>query len=124
MSDTGLFGSIYQQLRHYADRLDRALVEIRSTDEQIKESARKELAGVLRKLCQKDSQDPSARLVTLVLIQHASPIYGKDTTTCESLADILDKRMPNKVELSKLQEIAAAIDRECSDTMARLRGRT
>jgi len=124
MSDTGLFGSIYQQLRHYADRLDRALVQIRSTDTNMNEAARKEIAILLRELCRKDTLDPSAQLVSLVLKQQASSVYGKDTTICESLADILDKRMPDRSEISKLQDIAAAIDRECSDTMARLRGRT
>lgn len=124
MSDTGLFGSIYQQLRHYADRLDRALVQIRSADVTINEPARQEISGLLRELCQKDNPDPAAQLVFLVLKQQANSIYNQDATICESLANALDKRMPNKTEISKLQDIAAAIDRECSDTMARLRGRT
>jgi hypothetical protein len=124
MSDTGLYGSIYQQLRHYADKLDRALVRIRSTDTKITEAARKEIALLLRELCQKDTSDPSAQLVSLLLKQQTTSGYGKDASICESLADILDKRMPNQSEISKLQDIATAIDRECSDAMARLRGRT
>jgi hypothetical protein len=124
MSDVGLYGSIYEILRSYADRLDRALLGLRSQDHRSIEIARNDLVRVLREIIHAEPPNAAARLVAVVVRQDLPRIYGEEPGVCESLASVLEERAPDQSELTKLEHIAAAIDRECSHTMARLRGRT
>jgi len=123
MSDTGLFGSIYEQLRQCADRFDRALVRLNSHDGKAVDAARKELADLLRDIARAESGQPSARLVALVLRRELSQTYGEGLNVCEAVATSLDRDELSEEDLSKLEHIAATLDSECSETMARLRGR-
>lgn len=122
MTDTGLFGSIYEQLRTYADRLDRALVGLRSPRSAIAEESRRELAALLYEITDKNSTNPATRFVALVLKQELPSISGHGLGLCDSLARILEQRLPSATELNQLEQIAIALDRECSSTLARISG--
>ena len=67
MSDTGLYGSIYEQLRETADHIDRALVNLRNP--AMAERARNDLADLLGKITDAQSTDPEVRLLAVVLKQ-------------------------------------------------------
>lgn len=123
MSDAGLYGSIYEQLRRYADRFDRALVRLKSHDNRVAATARRELVDLLRDVTKTDTEKPSARLLAIILRQELSRVYGEGLGVCESLAASLDRGMPSEDDLTRLEQIASTVDRECSDAMARLRGR-
>lgn len=60
MSEIGLYGSIYEQLRSCADKLDRALIALRDPQADIAQKARQEIVGLLREITNKDSTDPTA----------------------------------------------------------------
>lgn len=124
MSDAGLYGGIYEQLRRYADRLDRDLVLLRSADPGATSSARKDLAELLHSLTAKQPERPSERLVALILDNELRRQYGQGLGTCESLASVLNGGTPSADDIAKLESIAAAVDRECTNAMARLRGQT
>ncbi len=123
MSDMGLYGALYQQLRDYAERFDRALVDLKDPRRDSVDQARRNLSGLLRQITNKKTEDLAARLVGTVLMQE----FGRATSgrlSYEALAGALDTRYPTATELSELEQIAVAIDRECSTTLARLRGKT
>lgn len=122
MSDIGLYAGIYEQLRFYANKMDYALVNLRSEDENHARGARDELAAFLKELARKDVESPGIRLIETVLRQQLPPSFGDKKKVLQELGEILEKRMPKKAELEKLEEIAFAIDRECSRTSQRLRG--
>ena len=123
MSDIGLNASIYEQLRIYADRFDVALVNLRSSNKSTVSKAREELADLLREIGSEDSPKPGTRLVAMVLKQDLSGSLGETGNLFRSLAEVLEKRVPAKEEVAKLEQIALAIDKECSSAGARMRGR-
>jgi len=123
MSDVGLYGSIYEQLRFYADTLDRALVALRNPRVDLAQGARREIATLLREIVDKESTDPAARLVTAILKQGLPAVAGQGLTLCESLAATLEQRPPSPAELSQLEQVALTLDKECSSTLARIKGK-
>jgi len=123
MSNIGLYAGIYEQLRFYADKVDYALVKLRSEDKNLTQGAREELATFLKELARADVESPGIRLIETVLTQQLPPNFGDKKKVFQELGEVLEKRMPNRKELDRLEEIAFAIDRECSRTSQRLRGR-
>lgn len=123
MSDTGLYGSVYDQLRTYADGLDRALIALRNPQPEVAQAARFEIARLLRVITDRSSTDPAVRFAVVILRQELPPVSGKGLELCESLAAVLERRPPDPTELGQLEQVAAAIDKECSSTLARITGR-
>jgi phage-related minor tail protein len=123
MSDTGLFGSVYEQLREYSDKLDALLVEIQSTREPQRTDARQRLAALLRTVADVNNKSPSAQVIRLVLRRKLSSILGRPDNLCNALAMALERRDPSKQELDQLEKIATVVDTERQTTMARMRGR-
>lgn len=123
MSDTGLYGSVYEQLRTHAERLDRSLVDLRSHEPGVSARARSEIAKLLREIADKNPLNPATRFVAIILRQELPALCGKGLSRCESLADAVAQRAPNQVELNQLEQIAMALDKECSITLARIKGK-
>ncbi len=123
MSDIGLYGSIYEQLRSYADKLDHALIALRNPQAAIAQEARQEIVGLLREFTNKESPDPGARLVTAILKRGLPAVAGQGLALCESLARALEMRPPSPVELNQLEQVAMTLDKECSSTLARIKGK-
>jgi len=123
MSDTGLQGSIYEQLRSYADNLDRALIELRNSHTHIAEQARQQIVALLRELTNRDTNDPAALLVTAILKQGLPSVAGQGLALCDTLATTLANRAPSPSELNQLEQLALTLDKECSSTLARIKGR-
>lgn len=123
MSDTGLHGSIYEQLRSYADRLDHALVDLRSTRTDQALKARSEISSLLREITDKTSMSPATQFVAIILKQELPAISGEGLSLCNSLAKALEQHAPNQNELNQLEQIAIALDKECSVTLARVKGK-
>lgn len=116
MSDTGLYGSIYEQLRDTADHIDRALVNLRNSDTA--ERARTDLADLLGTITDAQSTDPGVRFLAVVLKQEPPGFPA-----IIALAKILRQRVPTKAELGQLEQLALSIDKECTSTLARTKGR-
>jgi hypothetical protein len=123
MSDIGLYGSVYEYLRTYAERLDRSLIDLRNSDNSVAKHARTEIVQLLREITNTRSINPATRLVSVILRQDLPSVTGKGLSLCESLAQILELRMPDANELNQLEQIAITLDRECSTTLARMRGK-
>ena len=124
MSDIGLQGSIYEQLRSYADRLDHALIQLRSEEPKAAKSGREHAAQLLRELTDKDTLNPTARLVSLILKQELPSQTGRGLDLCDALAQTLEQRLPDSTEFRHLEQIAMTLDIECTTTLARIHGRT
>jgi len=123
MSDVGICGSIYDQLRAYADRLDNALIDLRSPEDHITRKARQEISDIFREISDEDSTTPATILVTAILKHGLPSVSGEGITLCKSLSEILQRRQPNSTELSQLEKVALILDKECSNTLARIKGK-
>ena len=118
LSDVALNGSIYQQLRSYADTLDRALIDLRDPRETKVDEARRQIAGLLRKATVNQSVDHAALMLGLVLGRRLQGL-----TLCHKLATVLEVGPPNPSELDQLERIALELDKECRKALARTRGK-
>jgi hypothetical protein len=116
MSDIGLYGSIYEQLRNTADHIDRALVNLRSPTTA--DRARSDLADLLAKITDTQSTDPEVRFLAVILKQEPP---GLPAIT--ALTKALRQRAPSKAEVLQLEQLALSIDKECASTLARIKGR-
>lgn len=123
MSDIGLFGSIYEQLREYSDQLDILLLQVQNAEDSQKIRARKKLASLLRTLSDSDNKSPSVQIVRMVLKRELSKTFGNPEVLCKKLADALELRQPSIQELDQLDKMAIAVDSERKLTMDRMRGR-
>src|SRR5947208_16893218 len=102
MSDIGLYGSIYEQLRAYADTFDRALVALRNPRPDIAQGARREIVSLMREGVNRESADPGARFVTAILRQRLTTVARHSVALCESLASTLEERTPSAAKLRTL----------------------
>ena len=123
MSDIGLFGSVYEQLREYSDLLDSLLIEIQSTAEPKRIEARQRLAALLRTVADVNNKSPSAQVVRVVLRRELTSTLGRPDILCTALASALEKHAPSKQEVDQLEKIATAVESERQITIARMRGR-
>jgi len=121
MSDMGLHASIYEQLRAYADALDRGLVSLRSKDKKAVDAGCAAVVALLREMGNRETSRPCTKLVAMILRQELPHIMGHGMD-CGSLVQALDKRQPTEDDLAKLEQMASVIDRECLRTYSRIRG--
>ncbi len=112
-----LNGSMYQQLRTYADTLDCALVDLRDPRVAIVDAARLRIANLLRETTTDQSVNHAALMVRIVLKRRLQGL-----ALCEELATVLEDRRPNRSELDRLEHIALELDKECSTVLTRSRG--
>ncbi len=122
MSDTGLYSSLYEQLRIYADKFDYSIISLNSESEGSRAQARRELAKLLTEIADKGSTNPAARFIATILNQELAAISGQGISICTTLAQALQSGHQTPTEMSKLEQIATVIDKECSNTLARMRG--
>ncbi len=123
MSDVGLYGSVYEQLRFFADRLDRALIALRNPQADIAQKARQDIVGILQEITNTESTDPATRLVTAILKRGLPAVAGQGLALCDSLAKALEHRAPSTKELNQLEQVAMTLDKECSSTLEGIRGK-
>jgi hypothetical protein len=121
MSNIGLYGTMYDQLRSYADKLDRAMVALR--DDRTAEEARQEIAALLSEITERSVNNPAARFVYISLRKDLPKKAGQALAHYETLARVLVQRPPNVQELDQLEQLAQTLDQECSTTLARIKGK-
>jgi hypothetical protein len=66
---------------------------------------------------------PATQFVAIILKQELPAISGEGLSLCNSLAKALEQHAPNQNELNQLEQIAIALDKECSVTLARVKGK-
>jgi hypothetical protein len=124
MSEIGLDETVYAQLRLYAERLDRDLVGLKSSDEKKVREARNEVVNLLKEIMSARSSNPSARIVALILDRGLRTSTGRRDKEFESMAHTIEMRAPTREDLDWLERIAVLLDRECSHTFERIKGTT
>src|SRR5689334_1505455 len=97
MSNIGFFGSMYEELRTYADKLDRALVGLRSLETATKAS--EEVAMILHEIVSKETRNPTVRFVSFALKKDLQSRSGQGLSRYELLAKQLGKRTPTQTEI-------------------------
>ena len=120
MSEIGLNASIYEQLRVYADRIDFALIKIKSPDIPEAEKARKDLVELLREISTSQTLKPGILLLNVILQEELSGGPLKIEENLQNLAYVVERRTENIEDYKHLEEIASVIDKECLNVSARM----
>jgi hypothetical protein len=120
MSEIGLNASIYEYLRIYADRIDYALIKIRSSNIQESEKARKDLVELLQEIGVDESLKPEILLLNVILREQWTSQPSTTKETFQRLAYAMERKTENGDDYKNLEEIAAVIDKECLNVSSRM----
>jgi hypothetical protein len=119
MSDTGLFSSIYEQIREYAALVDDVLVSLKDGTSSPTDPFRQKLGGLLINLANQQYSDASNRLIVLIL---RDAVKIDDSELAKTGKALLGKEM-NKPAVETLELFAQCLEREQRRAMARIHGR-
>lgn len=120
MSEIGLNASIYEQLRTYADRIDYALIKIKSANVQVAEKAREDLVELLVEIGSTDTLKPGILLLNVILRNEGLGSNSKLQETLQRLACVVEKKTENLEDFKHLEQIASVIDKECLSASSRM----
>lgn len=121
MSDVGLYGSMYGQLRNYADQIDKMIVDLKNPDAGVASAASKKMAGLLREILDVNTLNPKALLVQNVL-ERELPEFN-NAGSALAILTALEQYKIGEYEMATVEKIAMTLDNKCADALARLRGR-
>jgi hypothetical protein len=120
MSEIGLNASIYEYLRIYADRIDYALIKIKSSNNQEAENARKDLVELLHEIGANETLKPGVLLLNVILQEELSSWSSTTKEAFQRLAYAMERKTENREDYKNLEEIAAVIDKECLSVSSRM----
>jgi hypothetical protein len=119
---TAIFPGTYQELRDYAELLDKVLVELKTGAGRSQDEKRRRLGQFLTELDDANIQSLAVRLISQLL-------RNEGQVTSQELANIGGKlNSPGAAEIdqtmiSQLEELARSLEREQAVAMAGMRGK-
>lgn len=122
MSQTAIFPGMYEEVRDYAELLDKVLVELKGGTGQPQDEKRKKLGQFLTELGSANTRSLAVRLISRLL-------RNEGQVTPQELANIGGKlNAPEAAEIdqtmiSQLEELARSLEQEQAVAMARMRGK-
>lgn len=122
MSQTAIFSGMYEEVRDYAELLDKVLVELKGGISQPQDEKRKRLGQFLTELGSRNTRSMAVRLIGRLL-------RSEGQVTPQELASIGNKlsvpiTSPIDPEMiSQLEELARSLEQEQAVAMARMRGK-
>ena len=117
MSDAGLFSSVYQQIREYADILDRVLIELKDGSSQHTDENRQWLGRLFVDLANENYDDTSTRLVVLMLQGRVGIVESELRKVGEGLLSSTDVASL----ITPLEQFAQCLEQEQIRALARIR---
>lgn len=122
MSQTAMFSGMYEEVRDYAELLDKVLVEVKGGISQPQDEKRKKLSQFLTELGSLHPRNLAVRLISRLL-------RSEGHVTPQELASIgarLRAPEPSPIDpvmISQLEELARSLEQEQTVAMARMRGK-
>lgn len=117
MSNPGFYSDIYQQIRAYADLVDRVLIALKN-DPNVSNEDREQLAQIFDTFAQQDPEDLSIRIITIML--------GGTQTSNQQHWFQLSKQLRSKDAarnlIEDLEQFARLLERQQADALAKMRG--
>jgi len=120
MSDFALNVNIYDLIRRYSDLLENVILSLKTDSSFARSAEVNELADFLNKLVDENNLELSIKLISSILTKN---LKWKDlSSTLKSLAIMLKSGQVNEKGLDRLEDIAEVLDKECAQTISRIRG--
>jgi hypothetical protein len=118
MSNPGLYASIYQQIREFAELVDMVLISLKSGTSQANDVSRQKLIALLTSLSATTWDSLPTRMISILL-------RDKDKATQQQwarLAQALSADIPDPTVITDLENLAISLEQEQTGTMTKMRG--
>lgn len=118
MNNPGLYASIYQQIREYAELVDTVLISIKSGTSDVRDPERQKLSNLLIILAGNTWDSLPTRLVALLL-------RDKDNTNQQKWEKLGKSLLSDRLDPSitkDLEDLAVALEQEQVGTITKMRG--
>jgi hypothetical protein len=117
MSNPGFYSDIYQQIRTYADLVDKVLIALKD-DARTSDPSRESLAQILDSFAVDEQEDLSVRIIVLML-------GGNNKANREkwlSLSAALRGGKSDRSLIEDLELLAHTLEQQQADALAKMRG--
>lgn len=118
MNNPGLYSSVYQLIREYAELVDTVLINLKSKTSQVNDPARQRLGELLINLAGETWDNLPIRMIALIL-------RDKDRTRqqkWEKLGKALLSEQFDTSGIRELEELAVALEHEQAGAISKMRG--
>ena len=122
MSQTAIFSGMYEEVRDYAELLDKVLVELKGGISQPQDEKRKRLGQFLTELGSRNTRSLAVRLIGR-LLRSEGQVTPQELASIGNRLSALEATSVEPEMISQLEELARSLEQEQAVAMARLRGK-
>ncbi|MCI0387679.1 MAG: hypothetical protein MOB07_02760 [Acidobacteria bacterium] len=122
MSQTAIFSGLYEEVRDYAELLDKVLVELKGGISQPQDEKRKKLGRFLTELGSKHTRSLAVRLIGR-LLRSEGQVTPQELAKIGSKLNSSETPVIDQTMISQLEELARSLEQEQAVAMARMRGK-
>ena len=118
MNNPGLYASVYQLIREYAELVDTVLISLKSDTSQVNDPARQKLGSLLISLAGDTWDSLPVRMIALILRDQDRTRQQKWAT----LGKALLSEQFDASAINDLEELAVALEHEQAGAITKMRG--
>jgi hypothetical protein len=122
MSQTAIFSGMYEEVRDYAELLDKVLIELKSGISQPQDEKRKKLGRFLTELSSDRSRSLAARLIGR-LLRSEGQVTPQELASIGNKLNSAEAGAIDQTMISQLEQLARSLEQEQAVAMARMRGK-
>lgn len=122
MSQTAIFSGMYEEVRDYAELLDKVLVELKGGISQPQDEKRKKLGQFLTEPGSRQTRNLAVRLIGR-LLRSAGQVTPQELANIGNRLRASEAASVEPEMISQLEELARSLEQEQAVAMARLRGK-
>jgi hypothetical protein len=119
MSQISMYSGVYEDIREYADLLDKVLIDLKGGNSSPDDPIRRKLADLLKSLLTSQTGDLSMRMVNF-LLRGTREI---DASELARIGELLESTQVDNSVIEPLERLAQSLEREQAVAMARMRMR-
>jgi hypothetical protein len=119
MSQIAMYSGVYDEIREYAELLDKVLMDLKGGTSGPQDENRQRLAELLTSLATPGAGDLSIRVISFLLRDDA----GVDPAELAKIGKLLKATSADNSMIEPLERLAQSLQQEQAVTMARMRMR-
>jgi len=119
MSQIAMHSGVYEDIREYAELLDKVLIDLKGGNSSPNDAIRRKLADLLKSLLTSQTGDLSMRMVNF-LLRGTREI---DPSELARIGELLESTQVDNSVIEPLERLAQSLEREQAVAMARMRMR-
>ena len=122
MSQTAIFPGMYEEVRDYAELLDKVLVELKGGTGQPQDEKRKKREQFLKERGSGNTRSLAVRLISR-LLRNEGQVTPQELANIGGKLNSSEAAEIDQTMISQLEELARSLEQEQAVAMARMRGK-